>query len=627
MSKYCNNPACVCNSDPGSSAYHREFTQEDFCPFCGSDLVSRNSESSALVQGDGNAIYDTHTETHTDQSKHEHVTYIFNGNTAGEKMQSDRKASYREYCMSLIKGGVISRKTRNELDMYAAKLGLEAAEKREIETWAKEFSSQQGADTLSNIDRMTLDFAIEQIRNNSPHAKDHLPKLEALAGAEVDEVQFYYNLLLATESPGSYITRYDNRDADTYWQTYWAYIAYSRNGLQSKAEKLLRELPNWESQSQDNIVLLRCAGWLYPVAGHSVSAENIRMARQALQQCGPVSYLLLPFRAVIEYLIGCGTEMRYLSDSDEYNFYLSRIFGITSKSVKEAAGPVAYTVTAQPLSREVTDTINEAVKSRNDNFSGLVEEEKKKLSRPVGGGVPGASSETSKSPVLLIAVLIVCCLGSWGLYSVLFPKSGNDVNLETVSTGTPPATTGQGETVPAQAVTEAPVSSVSGKQAESAPASVHSQPANPSGATAKPASTVPASGRERASVTPEPKQKAPAEMSAEESYSTGKGAAAGGNYSKAAPYLQAAADRGNAAAKYELALLYQQGAGVAKSPEKAFTYMKAAADAGYAKAFCPLGEMYHGGRGVKKDRAQAEFWYKKAVADGDAKAKRILNNM
>lgn len=623
MSKYCNNPACVCNSDPGSSAYHREFTQEDFCPFCGSDLVSRNSDSSALVQGDGNAIYDTHTETHTDQSKHEHVTYIFNGNTAGEKMQSDRKASYREYCISLIKGGVISRKIRNELDMYAAKLGLEAAEKREIETWAKEFSSQQGADTLSNIDRMTLDFAIEQIQNNSPHAKDNLPKLEALAGAEVDEVQFYYNLLLAAESPGSYITRYDNRDSDTYWQTYWAYIAYSRNGIQAKAEKLLRELPNWDNQSQDNIVLLRCAGWLYAAAGRGVNAENIRMARQALQQCNSVSYLLLPFRGVIEYLIGCGTGVRYLSDSDEYNFYLSRIFGITSKAEKKVAGSAAYAVTAPPVSREVTDTINEVVKSRSDDFIALAEEKKKKLSQPATPEVPVASSGTSKPPVLLIALLVLCCVGGWGLYSVWFSKSPKEDKQEFVGTGTTPEVTGNAGTASVPAVTETPASSVSAPSVNR-PATT---PVTTPSRTAKPSGTVPVSGSKPVSVTPEPKQKAPGEMSADEAYSTGRGAVAGGNYAKAAPYLQAAADGGSAAAKYELALLYQQGAGVAKNPETAFRYMKAAADAGYAKAYCPLGEMYHGGRGVKKDRAQAEYWYKKAVANGDAKAKRILNNM
>ena len=119
----------------------------------------------------------------------------------------------------------------------------------------------------------------------------------------------------------------------------------------------------------------------------------------------------------------------------------------------------------------------------------------------------------------------------------------------------------------------------------------------------------------------------PADLTAEEAYREGKNAAQKNNPQKAAKYYQSAADRGFAAAAYELALLCQTGKGVAKNESMAFRYMKMAADAGFVNAFRPLGEMYHGGRGVDKDRNMAVDWYQKAVDSGDEAAKRILYNM
>jgi|GEM_PF-3291461 len=119
----------------------------------------------------------------------------------------------------------------------------------------------------------------------------------------------------------------------------------------------------------------------------------------------------------------------------------------------------------------------------------------------------------------------------------------------------------------------------------------------------------------------------PNDLSAENAYKEGKNAAQNNNYSKAVKYYQSAADRGIAAAAYELALLCQVGKGCVKNESLAFKYMKNAADTGYANAFRPLGEMYHGGKGVAKDRKVAEDWYKKAADLGDETAKRILYNM
>ena len=116
-------------------------------------------------------------------------------------------------------------------------------------------------------------------------------------------------------------------------------------------------------------------------------------------------------------------------------------------------------------------------------------------------------------------------------------------------------------------------------------------------------------------------------MTVDEAYTYGKRLKSGGEYSEAAAYLNSAADRGSIAAFYELALLYQNGAGVSKSTTTAFNYMLKAAEAGYTKAFREVGDMYRGARGVERDVVKAEYWYRKAIAAGDEKAQRLLNEM
>ena len=95
----------------------------------------------------------------------------------------------------------------------------------------------------------------------------------------------------------------------------------------------------------------------------------------------------------------------------------------------------------------------------------------------------------------------------------------------------------------------------------------------------------------------------------------------------ATPALKVAADAGDAASCYKVAMAYKEGNGVEKNLPAAFSYMKSAAERGYTAAYIEVAKMYHGGRGVSKNRDIAEQWYQKAADAGNAEARRILLNM
>ena len=84
------------------------------------------------------------------------------------------------------------------------------------------------------------------------------------------------------------------------------------------------------------------------------------------------------------------------------------------------------------------------------------------------------------------------------------------------------------------------------------------------------------------------------------------------------------ADQGDAAAQYNLGLMYANGRGVPQDLAQAVSWTRKAADQGLADAQFDLGLMYAKGRGVPQDDAQAVSWYRKAADQGDANAQSNL---
>jgi hypothetical protein len=89
---------------------------------------------------------------------------------------------------------------------------------------------------------------------------------------------------------------------------------------------------------------------------------------------------------------------------------------------------------------------------------------------------------------------------------------------------------------------------------------------------------------------------------------------------KAAKQYLKAAEQGDAAAQYNLGIMYDHGRGVPQDYTKAAVWYQRAAEQGYAPAQFNLGVAYYDGQGVPKDDVIAAFWYRKAAEQGDATA-------
>ena len=88
--------------------------------------------------------------------------------------------------------------------------------------------------------------------------------------------------------------------------------------------------------------------------------------------------------------------------------------------------------------------------------------------------------------------------------------------------------------------------------------------------------------------------------------------------------LRAKAEAGNAAAQFDLGIMYRAGAGVPKDEVEAVKWYRKSAEQGVDDAQFNLGLMYDNGTGVPKDLVQAHMWWNIAGAKGNEGAKKNL---
>ena len=87
------------------------------------------------------------------------------------------------------------------------------------------------------------------------------------------------------------------------------------------------------------------------------------------------------------------------------------------------------------------------------------------------------------------------------------------------------------------------------------------------------------------------------------------------------------ANKGDAAAQFNLGVMYYKGDGVRQDYAKAHTWFLKAVSQGHSNAQSNLGAMFYQGNGVQQDYARAFEWYTKAANQGNAGAQSALGIM
>ena len=87
-------------------------------------------------------------------------------------------------------------------------------------------------------------------------------------------------------------------------------------------------------------------------------------------------------------------------------------------------------------------------------------------------------------------------------------------------------------------------------------------------------------------------------------------------YDKAFKQFEILANKGNADAQHNLAMMYRIGEGVKKNYKLSANWFRKAADQGVVDAQYYMGHIYDIGEGVSKNKQYAYVWYRKAAEKG-----------
>lgn len=95
-------------------------------------------------------------------------------------------------------------------------------------------------------------------------------------------------------------------------------------------------------------------------------------------------------------------------------------------------------------------------------------------------------------------------------------------------------------------------------------------------------------------------------------------------YEDAIKLLQKQSDKGEVAATYLLAMMYDHGRGTEQNFDKAFELFMIGAKTGHHPSENSVGQAYNNGKGVELDHAKAVEWFRKAAEGGNATAQYNL---
>lgn len=223
------------------------------CPFCGSPLAA---EAAGVSLGDANAfagdVSISVNNTHIERQK------------GAEEVKAEALGQYRQLCKQALADGIVTNDERALLEDARVRLGISAEEAQQTFDAAKTGMMRSSKNSLGKIQQVTLNQVLK-LRDSGKidNLRSSLGRLETMAQKyDADEVQCNYWMIVAGLDPDRCIAEYEKRENDSYWQSFWAAMAYINNGDSAAAEGLISDLEAWGDMPFGNIALLAAANSL-----------------------------------------------------------------------------------------------------------------------------------------------------------------------------------------------------------------------------------------------------------------------------------------------------------------------------------------------------------------------------
>jgi len=330
MSKFC--PHCK-KEFPDSYTYQ-------YCDECSSCLVEKkapgarnagNSANSTPNENFPNGFINLGTAGAVSGGINTSIKYEAQ-KTEMEILQENQK-KYLAACKRALEDNVLEQSEIIELMNYRNELNIdEATADKILESVRRSADLNSRKTSLNSIARAQLNLLKANLQSNNVNAlKAQIGKLEAIVNKfEHAELSRMYYLALAVLDPERCIKLKESSIVDSYWKSYWSYLAYIKAGMPMEAEMLLAGMDRFADYPEDNVTILAIAGALL--------TDNEIEAREYLSAVtGEYTTELQRFVDSIYLLLEPETAKEMGANEESCAFYLTNLFGHSSLKEKATA--------------------------------------------------------------------------------------------------------------------------------------------------------------------------------------------------------------------------------------------------------------------------------------------------
>ena len=223
------------------------------CPYCG-DIMTEIPNAISL--GDANAfagdVSIAVTNTKVERQKD------------AKEIKAENISHFRSLCKELLADGILTTEDSIQLEDSRILLGLTKEEANNTLESVRIGLQRYSKNSLGRIQQVSLNQIIKLMEAGKiDNLRSSLGRLEIMAQKyDADEVQCNYWMLLSGLDPELCIRKFENRDSDNYWKSYWTTMAYINLGNSAAAEGNISDLEAWGNMPFGNIALLAAANSL-----------------------------------------------------------------------------------------------------------------------------------------------------------------------------------------------------------------------------------------------------------------------------------------------------------------------------------------------------------------------------
>ena len=203
-----------------------------------------------------------------------------------EEIHQESVVKYKQLCEQVYADGVMTSEEARQLESLRLTLGLPTEEAYQIREQVRQLRLQLSQTQLNPMQRMSLQQIVTLAKNGKIELlRSSFPRLEAMAQKyDVEEVQFYYYLILSGLEPSRCIRLYEERTSDNYWQHFWTFMAYQNMDELEKAQIIMAEMEAWPDRPYGNMAMMATVSSLYTYWQDTTQTDFYEQARMFLEQ-------------------------------------------------------------------------------------------------------------------------------------------------------------------------------------------------------------------------------------------------------------------------------------------------------------------------------------------------------